>query len=183
MILAAPLSERYLDALHEQLTGQIEAAVTAQAVTQDDADKITAELDSSIDRLRTTGTLPNTVEDPGLAQIFSQANAPFLSQIDKIDPSEVAASLPPDLPVLVLLGNKDAQVTGDQVRHLMDGLRQAGNDQAHFAAIPLADHTLRVIEGDANPAVDYANPDLEFSPQAVAEIDAFLEEHGLTQSA
>jgi pimeloyl-ACP methyl ester carboxylesterase len=181
VILAAPLSERYLDALHEQLTGKIEAAVTAQTLTQDDADKITAELDSSIDRLRTTGTLPMTLQDPGLAQIFSQANAPFLSQIDKIDPSEVAAGLPPDLPVLVLLGFKDAQVTGDQVRHLMDGFREAGNDNAHLGSLPKADHTLRIIEGAADPAADYANPDLEFSPQAVAEIEAFLKEHGLTQ--
>lgn len=183
VILAAPLSERYLDVIHEQITKQIGAAVTAQTLTQDEADKIVAEMDSSIDRLRTTGTLPTTVEDPGLAQIFSQANAPFLSQIDKIDPSEVAASLPSDLPVLVLLGFKDAQVTGDQVRHLMDGFRAAGNDNVRLGSLPRADHTLRIIEGDANPAVDYANPDLEFSPEAVAEIDAFLQEHGLNQGA
>jgi acetyl esterase/lipase len=180
LILAAPLSERYLDVLHEQITGKLKAAVAAQALTQDDADKIIAELDSSIDRLRTTGTLPTTTESPELAQIFSPANAPFLSQIDKIDPSKVAASLPSDLPVLVLLGFKDAQVTGDQVRHLMDGFREAGNDNVHLGSLPKADHTLRIIEGDADPSVDYANPNLEFSPQAVTEIDDFLAEHGLS---
>lgn len=183
LILAAPLSERYLDVLHEQFTAKIKAAVTAQTMTQDEADKIVAELESSIDRLRTTGTLPTTTEDPGLAQVFSQANAPFLSQIDKVDPSEVAASLPPDLPVLVLLGFKDAQVTGDQVRHLMDGFREAGNDNVHLGSLPQADHTLRIVEGDADPSVDYANPNLEFSPEAVTQIDAFLEENGLTQGA
>jgi acetyl esterase/lipase len=182
VILAAPLSVRYLDILHEQLTGQIQAAVTAQTMSQEAADKITTELDGIIESLRTKGTLPETVTTPELSQIFSASNAAFLAQIDKIDPAEVAASLPSDLPVLVLLGNKDAQVTGDQVRHLMEGFRDAGNDVAHFAALPLADHTLRIVEGEADPSVDYANPDLEFSPQAVTEIDDFLAEHGLSAS-
>ena len=53
------------------------------------------------------------------------------------------------------------------------------SEAALLASLPNADHTLRIVEGDANPSVDYANPDLEFSPEAVAQIDAFLEEHGL----
>jgi pimeloyl-ACP methyl ester carboxylesterase len=179
LILASPLSVRYLDILHEQLTGKFKAAVAAQTMTDDQAAKLTTELEGIIEGLRTTGNLPSTAISPELATIFSPANAAFLAQIDKIDPGEVAAGLPNDLPVLVLLGNKDAQVTGDQVRHLMDGLRRAGNDQAHFAAIPLADHTLRVIEGTADPSVDYANPDLEFSPLVVTEIRNFLAENGL----
>ncbi len=181
LILAAPLSVRYLDVLNEQLTGQAKAAVAAGTITQQAADAATTELQSIIDSLRSDGTLPASISTPELQQIFNPGTAAFLAQIDKIDPAEVAASLPSDLPVLVLLGNKDAQVTGDQVRHLMDGFRDAGNEVAHFAAIPLADHTLRVIEGTADPSVDYANPDLEFSPQAVSEIDAFLTKHGLTQ--
>ena len=183
LILASPLSVRYLDILHEQLTTQLEAAVAAQTMTDDQAAKITTELESVIDSLRTTGTLPATIDSPELAQLFSPANAAFLAQIDKIDPAEVAAGLPDDLPVLVLLGNKDAQVTGDQVRQLMGGFRDAGNEAAHFAALPLADHTLRIVEGEADPSVDYANPDLEFSPQAVTEIDDFLTEHNLAQPA
>jgi len=183
VILAAPLSVRYLDVLREQLTGQIQAAVTAQTMAQDTADKITTELDSIIESLRTTGALPDTTITPELSQVFSPTNAAFLAQIDKIDPAEVAASLPADLPVLVLLGNKDAQVTGDQVRHLMDGFHDAGNEVVHFTALPLADHTLRIVEGEADPSVDYANPDLEFSPQAVTAIDDFLAENGLSETS
>lgn len=180
VILAAPLSVRYLDILHEQLTAQFKAAVAAQTMTDDQAAKITTELESIIDSLRTTGTLPATVESSELAQIFSPANAAFLAQIDKIDPAEVAASLPDNLPVLVLLGAKDAQVAGDQVRHLLDGFKTARNTNVTFVALPKADHTLRIVEGAADPAVDYANPDLSFSPQAVSAIDDFLAKHGLS---
>ena len=81
-----------------------------------------------------------------------------------------------------MLGAKDAQVTGDQVRHLLDGFSTAGNANVTFVALPKADHTLRIVEGEANPSVDYADPDLEFSPQAVSAIDDFLAENGLATS-
>ncbi len=183
LILAAPLSVRYLDILHEQLTDQGKAAVDSGQMTQEAFDTLTAELDAIIDSLRTTGTLPDITISPELSTIFNPANTAFLAQADKVDPGEVAAGLPADLPVLVLLGAKDAQVTGDQVRHLLDGFKTAGNTNVTFAALPKADHTLRIVEGEANPAVDYANRDLPFSPQAVSAIDNFLAKHGLTPSA
>lgn len=182
LILMAPLSIRYLDLLDVQLTANLRAGVEAGQMTEERAAALMEELHTVIDSLRTEGRLPSQPLSPELAGLFSPANIDFLVQIDAIDPRELAAALPSDLPVLVLLGNKDAQVTGDQVRNLLDGFRAAGNDQVQFAAIPKADHTFRIVEGEANPAVDYANPDLEFAPQAVAEIVAFLTEHGLLPS-
>jgi acetyl esterase/lipase len=179
LILAAPLSIRYLDLITEQLSTQLTAAVDGGQMGEDAAAEISDELASIVDSIRTTGELPETIEDPSLAQLFNAGTASFLSSIDPIDPAELAAGLPADLPVLVLLGAKDAQVTGDQVRHLLDGFDAAGNDNVTFVALPKADHTLRIIEGEADPAVDYTNPDLEFSPQAVSAIDAFLENTGL----
>ena len=60
------------------------------------------------------------------------------------------------------------------------GFKSAGNTNVKFVALPKADHTLRIVEGEANPAVDYANPDLEFSPEAVSAIEDFLAAHGLS---
>ena len=180
VILVAPLAVRYLDVLDEQLSRQIETAVDGGQITEDEANKVSAELAAIIDSLRTTGALPASIEDSGLAQVFNPGTAAFLAQIDQIDPGELAAGLPADIPVLVLLGAKDAQVTGDQVRHLLDGFRTAGNTDVRFVALPKADHTLRIVEGEADPAEDYANPDLEFSPEAVSAIEDFLAAHGLS---
>ncbi|HWV36139.1 MAG TPA: alpha/beta fold hydrolase, partial [Thermomicrobiales bacterium] len=167
VILVSPLSIRYLDILKDQLEPQFAQAVEGGQMTQQQADDARQELDTIITSLQTNGTLPETVSSPALAQIFSPANAAFLAQIDKIDPAEVAASLPPTLPVLVLHGGKDQQVTAAQVRHLMAGFEQAGNTEATLVELPDADHLMKVITGTPNPAVDYANPDLPFSAKAV----------------
>jgi len=86
----------------------------------------------------------------------------------------VAASLPKGLPVLVLLGEKDSQVLPEQVEHLMGGFAEAGNTDAIFLLLPNANHALRIVEGTPDPSVDYANPDLPFSPVAITAIGAFL---------
>ena len=183
VMLVAPLSVRYLDILHGQVTEQGKAAVASGQMTQAAFDTLTVELDALIDSLRTTGELPDTTIGPELSTIFTPANAAFLAQIDKVDPAEVAADLPNDMPVLVLLGEKDAQVTPAQVRQLMDGFAAAGNNQATLVMLPNADHTLRIVEGTPHPIIDYRNPNLPFSHEAVMAIDAFLARHGLARGA
>ncbi|MCO5220467.1 MAG: alpha/beta fold hydrolase [Thermomicrobiales bacterium] len=183
LILAAPLSIRYLDLLDEQLSSQLETAVAAGQITREHADSISAELAAIIESLRTTGELPATIETPELMQLFNPGSVAFLAQADQFDPADIAASLPVDLPVLVLLGEKDAQVTEAQVQHLLGGFSTAGNEAVTFVSIPNADHTLRVVEGEANPAVDYMNPDLPFSDVAVTAIEDFLAQHGLSSGA
>ncbi|MGC4189747.1 MAG: alpha/beta fold hydrolase [Thermomicrobiales bacterium] len=179
LILVAPLSIQYLDLLQEQLEANIAAAVAAGQLTQDQADALETELKGIVESLRTTGTLPEKIATPELAQLFTPANASFLAQADKVDPAAVAASLPKALPVLVLRGEKDSQVTQAQVEHLMGGFADAGNTSATFISLPDANHALRIVEGTPNPSADYANPNLPFSPQAVTAIDAFLAAFGL----
>jgi len=174
LILVAPLSIRYLDLFRTQLAANITAAVAARQMTQAEGDALMQELEGIITSLRTTGSVPEKIASPALAQLFTPANATFLAQADAIDPAEVAASLPKDLPVLVLLGEKDSQVLPEQVDHLMGGFAQAGNTDAIFLALPDANHALRIVTGTPNPAVDYANPDLPFSPVAITAIGAFL---------
>ncbi|MGN6484911.1 MAG: alpha/beta fold hydrolase [Thermomicrobiales bacterium] len=174
LILVAPLSIRYLDLFRTQLAANITSAVAAGQMTRAEGDSLMQELEGIITSLRTTGSVPEAIASPELAQIFTPANATFLAQADAIDPAEVAASLPKDLPVLVLLGEKDSQVLPDQVDHLMGGFAQAGNTDAIFLALPDANHALRIVEGTPNPVVDYANPDLPFSPMDVTAFGAFL---------
>jgi len=179
VILVAPLAIRYLDVLQRQISEQTATAVASGQMTQDAADKIETDLATVIESLRATGELPDITLGPELQPLFSPATVAFLTEIDKIDPAEVAESLPSYLPVLVLLGEKDAQVTPDEVDHLMEGFTQAGNTDATMVLLPDANHALRIVEGAANPSVDYRNPDLPFSPGAVTAIDDFLAKYGL----
>ncbi len=180
LILVAPLSVRYLDTMRNQLDAQIATAVAAGQMPQDAGDKTKRELDAIIESLRTTGKLPATIDDPSLTALFTPLNAAFLAQIDALDPADVAASLPSDLPVLVLLGDKDTQITTQEVRHLMDGFARIFNSSASLVILPNANHVLRIVEGTPNPSIDYRNPDLPFSPEAIIAIDEFLASYGLT---
>jgi len=180
VILVAPLAIRYLDVLQRQISGQVEAAVASGQMTQEAATRVTSDLATVIERIRATGELPDITLGPELAPLFTPMTIEFLAQIDKIDPAEVAASLPNDLPVLVLLGEKDSQVSSDEVDQLMAGFAGGGNTNATLVLLPNANHALRVVEGTADPSVDYHNPNLPFSPGAVTAIDDFLEKYGLT---
>lgn len=180
VILVAPLAIRYLDIVQRQVSAQTAAAVASGQMTQEAGDKIETDLATVIESIRATGELPDITLGPELAPLFTPMTIEFLAQIDKIDPAEIAASLPSDLPVLVLLGEKDSQVTPDEVDHLMAGFTSAGNTNATMVMLPNANHALRIVEGTANPSVDYRNPDLPFSPDAVTAIDDFLAKYGLT---
>ena len=183
LILVSPLSIRYLDILTEQLTPQFDQAVTAGQMTKEQADAGKKDLAAIVKSLRETGTLPSGTVPAELETLFNPSSAAFLAQIDKVDPGEIAQHLPSTLPVLVLHGEKDQQVTATQVTHLMSGFEQAGNKNATVVTLPNANHLLKIVTGTPNAAVDYANPDLPFSPDAVKAIDTFLHDHGLANES
>jgi len=180
VILASPLSLRYLDLLDAQLSPQIDAAEQGGQLTPEEAATARTELAEIITSLRTTGSLPTTITTSVFQQVFSASNAAFLAQIDAVDPAELAASLPSTLPVLVLHGGKDQQVTADQVQRLMDGFTRADNANATLVSIPDANHLLKIVTGEPNASDDYRNPDLPFAPEAVTAITDFLADAGLT---
>ena len=182
LMLVAPLSIRYLDLLNEQLTSQFDQAVAGQLMTLDDAEALSTELAAIIESLRSTGELPETVTSPVLQAIFNPVNVAFLVEADSWEPSAIAAALPTTLPVLVLLGEKDAQVQVHQVEQLMAGFAEAGNEAASLVLLPEANHLLRDVPGEPNPALDYVDPSLPFSPAAVQAITEFLAIHHLIRS-
>lgn len=182
LILVAPLSIRYFDLLAEQVNSQLDQAVAGKLMTIEQAEATRTEMVTIIEHLRATGTLPDTIADPSLKGLFSPANIAFLVEADSWDPAAIAAGLPQTLPVLVLQGEKDAQVMVSQVEQLMAGFAAGGNDQATLVLLPDADHLLRDIPGDPNPALDYLDPSLEFSPAAIEAIATFLADHNLLPS-
>jgi alpha-beta hydrolase superfamily lysophospholipase len=181
LILVSPLSIRYLDIITEQVTAQYVTSVASGLTTQAQSDAALKELAAIVTQLRTKGTVPAKIETDALQQLFTPGSAAFLAEIDKIDPATVAASLPASLPVLVLHGTKDQQISNADVAHLMAGFTKAGNTSASLVTVPNANHLMKVVEGTPNAAVDYANPNLPFSPDAVKAIDSFLKANGLAK--
>jgi acetyl esterase/lipase len=174
LVLAAPLGSPYLETIQRQFTSQYRAAQAAGAVSQADADAAINELNAIIRSLVETQHLPATVTTPSLQQIFNPYNEKFLAQVAPWDPKQLAASLPPTLPALILHGTKDVQVSSDEVNRVYSGFQMAGNASAAFFDLANVDHVFKEIPGDPNPAVEYIDPTLPFSHEAVDRLNTFV---------
>lgn len=174
LVLAAPPGFRYLDLIRRQLSEQVAQAQQTGRLPADQAQALLAETDRGITGLRQTGAIPEGITNPALRPIFSAVNARFLAQADRYDPRALAAGLPPTLPALLLRGAKDQQVSADDMRALMDGFHTAGNTSAAAYELPDVNHVFKEVAGTPNPAVDYINPALPFSQEAVVRLAAFV---------
>lgn len=181
LVLAAPLSVRYLDLIKRQLDQQYQAAVSAGQVSSEQATAATQELEQIVTSVRQDGKFPATITTPALQTLFNPINQVFFLQTDKYDPAAIAAALPPTLPVLILHGEKDQQVDTADIDHLMQGFPQAGNQRVVRVELPNVDHIFKVVTGTPNPARDYADPSLPFSPEAAARLTAFVRQYVASQ--
>jgi uncharacterized protein len=177
LVLAAPPGARYLDVIRRQLAEQAGQARQAGQLPPDQERSLLAEVDSAITGIRETGMVPDGLTNATIRQIFSQGNAKFLAQVDRYDPPALAAGLPPSLPALILRGEKDQQVTAEDARSLLDGFRGAGNTVAAAHALPNVNHVFKEVLGNPNPSVDYGNPALPFSHEAVDRLSEFVRAH------
>lgn len=173
LVLAAPLSRPYLTTIHDQIAAQYTAAVKAGAFTQAQADAAIAELEQINKSLLETGKYPPTITTPALKQLFTPVNEKFLAQVGKYDPQKLAAGLPATMPVLAMCGQKDQQVSCDDVKYLMQGFQQAGNAQAKLVELAKVDHVFKEVPGTPNPTLDYGNPNLKFSQEATQNLSNF----------
>jgi len=162
LVLAAPMSLPYLQTLHDQLAAQYAAAVAAGHVKQADADAGVAALDKVLAALKASAAHPDLTGLPEpLKPLFNPMNDRFLHTAGQYDPAQLAGQV--KLPVLVLDGDKDVQVTPAMVDHLMSGFL-GGN--ATRVLLPGVDHVFKVVGDKPNPATDYTDPTKKFSPEA-----------------
>ncbi|MEZ0115578.1 pimeloyl-ACP methyl ester carboxylesterase [Catenulispora sp. EB89] len=174
VILAAPLSERYLDLLATQLTEAYQKAAASGAITAAAAAHYIQQMRDAFASIRAGHGVPAGLDDPSLKALLSPVNATFLSQADKYDPAQLARSLGDDFPVLVVRGTKDVQVTGAEVARVADALRD--DEDAWDVSIPNADHLFKIVKGVPDPAVDYPDANRKFAPEAGAVVRAFVRE-------
>ena len=173
LMLAAPPGFPILETIRRQITDQYTQAQQAGKVTKEQADSALAEQDRAIASLKQTGKVPADITTPALKQIFTSANEKFLAEAEMDDPRQIAATLPPTLPVLVLHGTKDQPVGTADVQNLMQGFQTAGNTKAMLAELTGVDHVFKEVPGTPNPATDYGDPALHFSSEAMVRLAAF----------
>ena len=172
VVLAAPLSERYLDILATQLTEAYQKAAAAGVITPAAAAHYIQQMQDAFASLRAGHGVPPGLDDPSLKAMLSPVNAAFLSQADKYDPAQLAHALGDDFPVLLLRGTKDVQVTGPEVARVATALR--ADEDAWNVDIPNADHLFKIVKGVPDPAVDYQDPNREFAPEVGVVVRAFV---------
>jgi len=173
LVLAAPPGFPYLETIRQQFTDQYTQAQQAGKATKEQADNALMELDRAIASLKQTGKVPADITTPALKQVFNPTNEKFLAEAEMYDPRQIAATLPPTLPVLVLHGTKDQQVGAADVQNLMQGFQTAGNTKAILVELPDVDHVFKEVPGTPSPATDYGNPALHFSSEATARLATF----------
>jgi pimeloyl-ACP methyl ester carboxylesterase len=104
-----------------------------------------------------------------LQPLFNAAVQPFVMNLLAQDPAGLAASL--TVPLLVVQGDRDIQVTVDDARVLA-----AAQAKARLAVLPGVNHVLKAVTGDDRGAnlATYADPSLPIAPSVIDTIAGFV---------
>ena len=111
-----------------------------------------------------SATLPAAIQP-----LFHDPVQPFLRDLLSHDPAELAASL--DVPLLVINGDKDIQVTVEDAKRLADA-----QPKAKLAILPGVNHVLKAVQSDDRAAniATYADPSLPIAPAVVDAVAGFV---------
>ena len=125
----------------------------------------------AIDRLEAGQAVDAANLHPALLSLFAPAVQPFLIDMMRYDPAQLAAAT--ELPLLIVQGGKDLQVTAADAAAL-----RAAQPGAQTADLPDMNHALKDVAGDtrAENMAAYGDPDVPVSPALVDTLVAFLED-------
>lgn len=123
----------------------------------------------TIDRLEAGKTVPSATLPKPLQALFADDVQPFLIDLFKEDPADLAAKL--KVPLLIVQGDKDFQVTVEDARALA-----AAQPKAALALLSGVNHVLKLPEGEDRGANlrTYADPALPIATEVVETIAAFV---------
>lgn len=111
-----------------------------------------------------------TVDDgpPQLAAIYRPSVQPYLISWFKYDPAKEIAAL--RIPVLIVQGTTDLQVTLDDAKRLA-----AANPRAKLVVIDGMNHVLKMVSGDLKAQLpSYGDPKLQLSEKLTPELVQFV---------
>ena len=104
-----------------------------------------------------------------LQPLFNASVQPFIRDLMAHDPVRLAAAL--KVPLLIVQGDKDIQVTVEDARALA-----AAQPKAKLAILPGVNHVLKVPASDDRPAnvATYGDPSLPLAPSVAEAVAAFV---------
>jgi pimeloyl-ACP methyl ester carboxylesterase len=124
---------------------------------------------TALARLEARQRFNNADVPAALHPLFGEAIQPYMIDLLSHDPPRLAASL--KLPLLVIQGDRDLQVTPVDARALV-----AAQPKAQLVILPGVNHVLKSVATDDRAAnvATYGNPSLPVSPGAVDAIAIFV---------
>lgn len=124
---------------------------------------------AAIAELEAGRTVPPEKLPPPLPMLFAPAVQPYLIDLMAQDSAALAKSL--KLPLLIVQGDRDIQVSLDDAKALA-----AAQPKATLAIVPKVNHVLKAVESDDRMAnmMTYADPSLPVDPGVVDTIASFV---------
>lgn len=123
--------------------------------------------ESHFKELAEKGSIENV--NPMLMSLFNKPTQPFMRSWMAYNPSEEIKTV--ELPILILNGNKDLQVSVDEAENLHEA-----NPKSELIIIDNMNHVLKTIEKDEDNIPSYMSPDFPLSKQLVEEITRFIKQ-------
>lgn len=118
--------------------------------------------------LRETGSIKE-IKEPTLQQIFPKPNQAFYASWIKYDPiSEIKKVT---IPILILNGTKDLQVTVEDAKNLHDA-----QPNSKLVLIENMNHMLKNIDKDEDNLTSYSTPDFPLSKELVTDVETFIKQ-------
>lgn len=153
--LFQPLPGRYLDIITSRVraNGSPEAMATWLA---------------AVEQIRTKGTAPTDLPE-GLSALVNPGNLTAVIAADRIDPVQLAATLPDGMPVLLTCSDSDGQAPCDAERPLIDAL---GHTALTVVELKGVNHVLR--DDPTDNVANYANGD-PLSSQVLDALNGFVD--------
>jgi pimeloyl-ACP methyl ester carboxylesterase len=136
-------------------------------ITEQNGDSLGAILTSHFKELSKNGSVEKV--DPNLMTLFNKPTQPFIISWMNYHPLEEIKKL--KMPILILNGNKDLQVTLEDAKALY-----AANPKSKMVIIENMTHTLKIIDKDSDNYLSVIRSDFPLSTELVSTIEAFVKE-------
>ncbi len=108
--------------------------------------------------------------NPFLIQLFAPQNQKFVKEWMLIDPVETLKTL--EIPILILQGESDTQVTVEDANALKDA-----NPKAHIEVIPQMNHVLKTVKTLKENQESYTDVSYPLSSALVLSLTQFIQSH------
>lgn len=144
----------------------VDKSMIAQVRFQN-GDSLANIVEAHFKELSQTGTIENI--DKNLMGLFNKPTQPFIMSWMTYNPSEEIKKI--TLPILVLNGDKDVQVSLEDAKALHDA-----NPKSKMVIIKNMTHTLKTIEKDSDNVSSLIRSDFPLSTELVYEIETFVKQ-------